>query len=95
MGKIKWCDCNVTGSGPADCLYLTPPFDLSSKADPTSSYTTNGIAVWIISIPKPPHHDTVETPQRKANIKVYIFRPVSTSNVSCMTDHSPTDVPHV
>jgi len=62
--KVEWRDCNVTASGPAGsvCLYLTPPFDLSSKADPTSSYTMTGIAVWIISVPKPPQHDTAETP---------------------------------
>lgn len=47
----------------AVCLYLTPPFDLSSKADPNSSYTTTGIAVWIIGVPKPPRHDTVDTIQ--------------------------------
>jgi len=46
----------------AVCLFLTLPLDLSSKADPTSSYTTTGIAIWIIGVPKPPHHDTADTP---------------------------------
>jgi len=35
----------------AVCLYQTPPFNLSSKADPTRSYTMTGIGDWIISIP--------------------------------------------
>jgi hypothetical protein len=45
------------------------PFDLSSKGDPVSSYATAGVALRVPGILKPPHHDEVETPTRRASEK--------------------------
>jgi len=38
------------------------PFDLSSMGDPTGSYATAGIALWVSEAHKLPHHVKVETP---------------------------------
>jgi hypothetical protein len=38
------------------------PLDLSGMFDPTSSYATAGIALWISGALKPHHHDKVKTP---------------------------------
>jgi hypothetical protein len=35
-------------------------FDLSSKGGPASSYATDGIALRVTGVLKPPHHDKVE-----------------------------------
>jgi len=53
------------------------PFDLSGKGGPTSSYTTAGIALWIIAPRKPPYPAKyafvkVETPQGGRNIDTNI-----------------------
>jgi hypothetical protein len=41
------------------------PVNLSGKGEPISSYTTDGIALRVISVRKLPHHDKVETPSWK------------------------------
>ena len=38
------------------------PFDLSGLGDPTISYATAGIALWVTEARKLPHHVKVETP---------------------------------
>jgi len=37
--------------------------DLSSMGGPASSYATAGIALRVVGVLKPPHHDKVETPR--------------------------------
>ena len=48
------------------------PFDLTAKGDPTSSYTTGGIALRVIGVLKPPYHDKVEAPAGERSL-IYIY----------------------
>jgi len=41
--------------GPGSLFVWVLSFDVSSKGDPTSSYATAGIALWVIAPRKPPY----------------------------------------
>ena len=49
--------------GDGSLLVWHLPFDLFSMGDPASSYATAGIALRVVGVLKPPHHDKVETPR--------------------------------
>ncbi|PNF24478.1 hypothetical protein B7P43_G06318 [Cryptotermes secundus] len=56
------------------------PFDLSSKGGPASSYATAGIALRVLGILKPPHHDEVETPTRGDLVTLNKWRRIASFN---------------
>jgi hypothetical protein len=67
MGLLAPCSTPVLEDQGVSLLVWILPFDLTGMGGPAGSYTTTGIALWVIESHKPHHHDKVGTPVGGSN----------------------------